>query len=217
MLRIPFHAGISRTLLGLMWLACAASGVSMAQDEPISRDTAAAQTEFFEKKIRPILVERCYECHSGSESNGGLRLDDRQRVRRGGDTGPALVEGQPDASLMIRAVRYTNPDLQMPPSGRLPDDEIAALEQWVGSGAFDPREPTTDTPSPLTGMSIDEGRAFWSMLPLSDPAIPSVQQTDWVQNPIDAFVLSKLESHGLAPALAEPDRFASHRRGMAEL
>jgi hypothetical protein len=200
MLRIPFHAGISRTLLGLMWLACAASGVSMAQDEPISRDTAAAQTEFFEKKIRPILVERCYECHSGSESNGGLRLDDRQRVRRGGDTGPALVEGQPDASLMIRAVRYTNPDLQMPPSGRLPDDEIAALEQWVGSGAFDPREPTTDTPSPLTGMSIDEGRAFWSMLPLSDPAIPSVQQTDWVQNPIDAFVLSKLESHGLAPA-----------------
>jgi hypothetical protein len=189
-----FHATISRLILGLML------GASLGHE------TSRAQEEFFEKKIRPILVERCYECHSGSESGGGLRLDDRQRVRQGGDTGPALVEGQPDASLMIQAVRYTNPDLQMPPSGRLPDDQIAALERWVASGAFDPREPITDAPSPVTGMSIDAGRSFWSMVPLSEPAIPTVLQTDWVRNPIDAFVLSKLESRGLTPASPSPKR-----------
>jgi hypothetical protein len=173
---------------------------AIAQDDATTGVSEAAHEEFFEKKIRPILVERCYECHSGSESNGGLRLDDRERARRGGDTGPVLVEGQPDASLMIRAIRYKNADLQMPPSGRLPDEEIAALERWVASGAFDPRQPATDAPTPLTGMSIDEGRGFWSMQPLSDPVVPSVQNSEWVQNPIDAFVLSKLESHGLEPA-----------------
>jgi hypothetical protein len=183
------------TLFGLI-----PSHIASAQDNATPAALSTEQVEFFEKKIRPILVERCYECHSGSESNGGLRFDDRDRVRRGGDTGPAIVEGEPDASLMIRAVRYTNADLQMPPSGRLPDDEIATLEQWVAAGAFDPREPVSDTPAPLTGMSIDAGRAFWSMLPLSDPAIPTVEYADWVSNPIDSFILAKLESQGLIPA-----------------
>ena len=201
--------GLARIAMGVCLLANwigAGTGTATAQDAATTRESEAARAEFFEKKIRPILVERCYECHAGSETNGGLRLDDRERVRRGGDTGPAIVEGQPDASLMIKAVRYATPDFQMPPSGRLPDEEIAALEQWVASGALDPREPTMDSPSPLVGMSIDEGRAFWSMLPLSDPAIPAVQRVQWVQNPIDSFVLSKLESHGLAPAPPAPRR-----------
>jgi hypothetical protein len=167
----------------------------------------AQQAEFFEKKIRPLLVERCYECHAGSESNGGLKLDSREPLRHGGDSGPAVIEGQPDASLLIQAVRYDNPDLQMPPSGRLSSEEIAALEQWVATGAFDPREAVAaHGAEPLSGMSIEEGRAFWSMQPLADPIIPTVQRTEWVQNPIDAFVLSQLESRGLAPAPAASRR-----------
>src|SRR5258708_3445919 len=96
--------------------------------------------EFFEKKVRPLLAERCFECHSPDKKvKGGLRLDSREGWVKGGDTGPAIVPGEPDKSLLISAVRYKDRDLQMPEKRKLPDDEIVILEQWVKMGAPDPR------------------------------------------------------------------------------
>lgn len=183
--------------------------------------------EFFEKKVRPILVARCYECHSAGEQNGGLRLDSRSGVERGGDSGAAVRPGDPKASLLIEAIRYQNHDLQMPPQNRLPEFEVEILERWVRDGApFPGNSPQGDgsnddgsnddgAPKP-TGMTIEEGKRFWSMLPISDPVIPAVSNREWVQNPIDAFVLSKLDAAGL-PAPAKADRRALIRRATYDL
>src|SRR5437870_13700235 len=101
---------------------------------------AAADTEFFEKRIRPLLTERCIECHSPEHKvKGGLRLDSREGWQTGGDSGPAIVPGKPDDSLLITAVRYRDKDLKMPPKKKLSADEVTALEQWVKAGAQDPR------------------------------------------------------------------------------
>lgn len=162
---------------------------------------APAELDFFEKQVRPLLVEHCYECHSASEKNGGLRLDTRESTFAGGDTGPAIVAGQPDKSLLIEAVRYRNHDLQMPPKKPLSDSQVATLVEWVQRGAPDPREGhATGGPAPVKGMSLDEGRHFWSFQPISNPAIPAVKQTDWVRTSVDAFILGKLEEHELTPA-----------------
>ena len=112
---------------------------------PISSDAAApspSQLQFFESKIRPVLVNNCYKCHSqqAEKVKAGLLLDTREAVLKGGDSGPAIVPGDPDKSLLIKAIRYTDPDLQMPPKGKkLADEEIANLENWVRMGAPDPR------------------------------------------------------------------------------
>ena len=132
----------------------------------------AQQVEFFEKQIRPILAERCYECHSaGKKQKGGLSLDTRDAVLKGGDTGPALVAGNLDKSLLIEAVRYTNHDMQMPPKKRLSEGEVKALEEWVKMGAPDPRDAA---PVARAGRVIDivEGRKFWSFTPLARVAVP---------------------------------------------
>ncbi len=101
---------------------------------------APEELEFFEKQVRPLLIEHCYECHAAGEKNGGLLLDSRDAVLRGGDTGPALVPGQPDKSLLIEAIGYKNHDLQMPPSKPLNPGQVAILVDWVKRGAPDPRE-----------------------------------------------------------------------------
>ncbi len=132
----------------------------------------AQQVEFFEKRVRPVLAERCYECHSAEKKQkGGLALDSREATLKGGDTGPALVAGNPDKSLLIEAVRYTNQDLQMPPKKRLADAEVKALEEWVKMGAPDPREAS---PVAKRGRVIDiaEGRKFWSFTPLARVMVP---------------------------------------------
>ena len=161
----------------------------------------AAGIEFFEASIRPLLVAQCYECHAADESNGGLRLDCREFVLKGGDTGPALHPGEPDKSLLIEAVRYKNADLQMPPKNALSPAEVAALEKWVTMGAPDPRDsvPVKRVSGP-SGMSIEEGKQFWSFKAITDPAIPQVEAPGWLQTPIDAFVRSKLEAKSLTPA-----------------
>jgi len=156
--------------------------------------------EFFEKNVRPLLVKHCYECHSADEANGGLTLDSKSGMLTGGDSGPAIVPGDPEKSRLIEAVRYTNPDLQMPPQNALAPAEVAALEKWVKIGAPDPRVAKSAVAKPQMGMSIEEGRRFWSFQPVSAPSIPPVKNTDWVRTPIDAFVLAKLEENGLKPA-----------------
>lgn len=185
----------------MVWAALAAGAVGVAQETPPRNALAPEKLEFFESKVRPILVQRCYECHSGQESNGGLRLDYREGLLKGGDSGPALQADEPQGSLLLRAIRYQNADLQMPPSGKLDATEIEVLETWVGQGAVDPRAdlPSGSSDKPQ-GMSIPDGRNFWSMMPLKPVEVPRAVDTDWCRNPIDAFVLKELDSNGLRPS-----------------
>lgn len=185
----------------MVWAALAAVAVGIAQETPPRNALAPEKLEFFESKVRPILVQRCYECHSGQESNGGLRLDYREGLLKGGDSGPALQADEPQGSLLLRAIRYQNADLQMPPSGKLDASEIEVLETWVAQGAFDPRAdlPSGSSDKPQ-GMSIQDGRNFWSMMPLKPVEVPRAVDADWCRNPIDAFVLKELDSNGLRPS-----------------
>lgn len=173
------------------------SGTVCAQQ--VSKPTSE-QLEFFEKSVRPLLVQRCYECHSAKEVSGGLRLDSQLGAAAGGESGPAIVAGQPSQSRLIEAVRYENRELQMPPSGRLSDSEINVLVKWIELGAPDPRDTVPALAIGPTGMSIEDGRKFWSMQPVLAQALPKVALTEWVETPIDHFVLAKLESNGLRPA-----------------
>ena len=177
-------------------------------------DADASAIEHFEKHVRPLLVEHCYECHAGTEANGGLLLDSREGLLRGGDSGASLVPGDASASLLIEAVRYENLDLQMPPEGRLDDAQIEHLEKWVSSGAPDPRQVTATKSAAMpsaAGMSLEEGRRFWSFRAVQQPEIPQVKDSRWVRTPIDAFVLAALEAEGLTPA-AKADRRTLIRR-----
>jgi hypothetical protein len=199
-----------RFFLAVAAVVCVATfgEVARADDQPAASaasapgqsDKETAHLEFFEKDVRPLLVRHCYECHSEGDVDGGLNLDSKGGVAKGGDSGAAVVAGEPDKSLLIEAVRYQNRDLQMPPKGRLPDAEIAILEKWVRLGVPDSRTQSHPGAVRPTGMSIDEGRKFWSFKPVADPAIPDVQKTDWVQTPIDAFVLARLEERKTRPA-----------------
>jgi hypothetical protein len=155
--------------------------------------------EFFEKKIRPVLVEHCYQCHSkdAKKQRGGLLLDSKTSMRKGGDTGPALVPGKPAASLLLKAVRHTHPDLKMPPKGKLPDAVLADLETWIAAGAPDPRD---DKPVKATGVDFASARKHWAYQPIRQPAAPKVRNAAWAASPIDDFILVKLEEKGLTPS-----------------
>ncbi|MSU33750.1 MAG: DUF1549 domain-containing protein [Pedosphaera sp.] len=153
---------------------------------------------FFEKQIRPLLVNRCYECHSTEKKlKGGLALDTRESALKGGDAGPVLVAGDPEKSLLIEAVRYKNRDRQMPPKGRLSDGEIKALEDWVRMGAPDPRTSAVAIAKGPRVIDINEGRKFWSFTSPARVGIPAVSHA---ASPIDAFIQSKLREKGLSSA-----------------
>ena len=163
--------------------------------------------EFFEREIRPLLVEHCYDCHAGDERKGGLSLDSKSGWMRGGDSGKAIEPGNTESSLILEAVRYDNLDLQMPPRGKLNDQAIGALKTWVRMGAPDPRAPdprASDTAmvtsTGLSGMSIEAGREFWSFRPVSRPLVPTPADPSRVVSPIDAFVLARLDQEGMTPA-----------------
>ena len=168
-----------------------------------------ADTEFFEKMVRPVLDAKCLECHSPAKKvKGGLSLDSKPGWEKGGDTGPALVPGNPGESLLLKAVHWADRDLQMPPKKKLSDAEIAVLEKWIQMGAPDPRtEPGTGSRS--TAMSMEAGRSFWSYAPLQNPPVPAVRNEAWPRTSIDRFLLARMEKEGLAPAPdAEPSVLA---------
>jgi mono/diheme cytochrome c family protein len=170
-----------------------------------------AQEEFFETKVRPVLADNCLECHGAEKHKGGLRLDVRAAMLKGGDTGPAVLPGKPDESPLIEAIRYEG-DVQMPPKKKLNAQEIAALTDWVKRGAFwpdprpgmGPRATETSSVSATGSKSISDGplpdRSFWSLRPVSNPAPPVVKDHSWSRSPIDPFILAKLEHAGLTPA-----------------
>jgi hypothetical protein len=159
--------------------------------------------EYFEKKVRPVLIRHCYKCHSAaaSEVKGGLRLDSRNGIRQGGDSGPAVVPGKIDESLLIDAVKHES--LEMPPNKKLPDAVIEDLQRWIKMGAPDPRD-HPPTSSEAAGLSweatLAERRNWWSLQPVSAPDIPNPKETDWSDQAIDRFVRTKLEDAALMPA-----------------
>jgi cytochrome c553 len=164
------------------------------------------QSDFFESKVRPVLVANCYKCHSVEEkkNKGGLVLDSREGWQKGGEHGPAVVPGNPEQSLLIKAVRFEDADLKMPPNGdRLSDAQIAALEQWVRIGAPDPRTAAPGAAAKLTGLT-DEARSHWAFQSVKKPDVPAVRQAEWVKTPVDAFVLARLEANGMVPSAPAP-------------
>jgi Protein of unknown function (DUF1549)/Protein of unknown function (DUF1553)/Planctomycete cytochrome C len=164
----------------------------------------------FEAKIRPVLVSKCYGCHSARlpSPKGEFALDTKDGLREGGATGVAIVPGQPEASRLLKALRYSDTELQMPPSGKLPDPVIADFEQWIAAGAPDPR---TGPRSPIAGvgpkgMSLEDGRKWWAFQPLKGGAPPPTSDDRWAKNVIDSFVLAKQEQRGLSPSPAADPR-----------
>jgi mono/diheme cytochrome c family protein len=153
--------------------------------------------EFFESRIRPLLVERCVECHGAKKQKGGLRLDSRAAWQKGGDSGAVIAPGDPESSLLITAVRYANKDLQMPPKRQLTTEQIAALEHWVKIGAPDPRE--VHVAARLKGVDMETGRKHWAFQPVADPKPPVLAQDQWSREAIDRFVFARLQQAGLRP------------------
>lgn len=181
-------------------------------------DATAEGVEFFEKKIRPVLVANCYKCHgTDSKQRGGLVLDNRAGLLQGGDSGPALVPGQPDKSRMILALRYQDERLRMPPKGKLAEEQIADISAWIKMGAPWPVGAAPTTQAAVKGtFDLQERRKHWAWQSLKAMAPPSVKQPAWVKSPIDAFILAGLEAKGLAPA-APADRRTLIRRATYDL
>lgn len=191
--------------------------------DPRVAEFAASPTEdqlqFFESRIRPLLVDHCYECHSqeSDEVGGGLLLDSRAGVIRGGTSKQTIVPGNPEISLLMTAVSHTNPDLKMPPDAKLSEEQIADLATWIRMKAPDPRlDDTVAVVKARSEIDWNQAREFWSLQPLSQTPPPAVQDASWPANPIDHFVLSKLESSKLTPAV-DADRRTLIRRATFDL
>ena len=182
-------------LLVLSCLSAAAPSLRAAEDA----------TAFFETRIRPLLAEHCHGCHGEAKQKGGLRLDSREGWQRGGDSGPPIVASQPMASLLMKAVSYTDRDLKMPPKKKLPAAQVADLEKWIALGAHDPRDaPASAGKAHAKAPTVEEGKNFWSFKLPQPQTPPAVKNTEWPRNEIDRFILAKLEANGLAPAPDAP-------------
>jgi hypothetical protein len=158
--------------------------------------------EWFEKRIRPVLADNCYACHSSKMKKpmGGLALDTKAGLRQGGVSGAALVPGKPAESLLLRVLRYNDPMLKMPPAGKLPENVIADFEQWIAAGAPDPRVDTIAVTAKPSGIDFAKGRQWWAFQPVREMTAPSVKQASWTRTKIDRFILAKLEQNKLTPS-----------------
>ena len=153
---------------------------------------------FFETEVRPLLAAECYDCHGPEKSKSGLRLDHRDLILQGGDSGAALVEGKPDESLLIEAVRRGDPDFAMPPKKGLSEKQVAVLEKWVSLGAPWPEEKVTRSEVDEHGFS-EEDRKWWAVQPVVDPAVPDAGSS-WARNDVDRFIAAKLAEKDFEPA-----------------
>ncbi len=188
---------------------------------PLGLLAQAPDPAFFEAKIRPVLAGKCYGCHASSlkAPMGGLALDTKAALLKGGDSGPVLTPGKPDDSRLLKALSYTDNELQMPPTGKLPDAVIADFRQWIASGAPDPRTgPAAGGPAtaPLRGMSIADGLKWWAFQPIHEVPAPKVKDRRWPQTKIDSFILARLEANKLKPSEAA-DRRTLVRRAYVDL
>lgn len=180
----------------------------------VARGDDRSDLEFFETKIRPVLVKQCYQCHSSDAAKagklkGGLQLDTREGVLKGGESGVAVVDRKPAESLLIQSIKHAGDAPNMPPDQKLPDSVIADFVEWIRIGLPDPR--TGSVVVVKRGMSVDEGRKWWSMIPPRRTEPPTVTNRDWPRTNVDRFVLSKLEAQHLDP-VTDADRVTLIRR-----
>ena len=199
-----------------VWVCTALSVLSLFAGRTLAAEFSAADLEFFEIKVRPLLDQHCSSCHANGKSKGGLSLASRDAMLKGGDSAqPAVVPGSPDQSPLIVAVKYDDA-VKMPKKYKLKDEEIAVLVAWVKRSA--PWPAATGAASIRTGGDSisSEDRAFWSFRTIADPPAPVVNNPGWCKDPIDHFILSKLEKNGLHP-VAPADKRALLRRATFDL
>ena len=170
-----------------------------------SAGLAEQRTDFFEKKIRPVLSMSCYECHSAKSKSlkAGLLLDRKAGWVRGGKNGAVIHPGKPDESILMNALKYDNQELQMPPSGKLSETVLADFEKWISMGAPDPRNSSMEEVFAVGGLkakSLKEGREFWAFKPIKLPLLPAVQKGEWIQDEIDRYILRGIEEHDIEPS-----------------
>ena len=206
---MPRHLRTTLPLVGLVgnsgaWLipAWALTGA-----EP-----TAQQAAFFEAKIRPVLEANCFQCHShkGGKNKGHLMVDSLGIFLKGGDSGSALVPGDPDKSLVVKAIGYTDDELRMPPKGKLPNDEIARLRDWIKMGAPWPGS-SSEKSVRSVGKITPEDRQWWAFQPLKSHTLPKVSDPAWCKNPVDCFIRARLDAEGIEPS-SPADRTALIRR-----
>ncbi len=157
------------------------------------RASADATIDFFEREVRPVLVLRCQQCHGPKKQSGGLRVDSLSALLDGGDRGPAIVPGDASESVLVQAIRHSEDDLQMPPKGRLSDREKASIERWIELGAPWPKGMETTE-------AVEDHRSHWAFQKLVRPDVPGLQDDDWAENRVDAFIKSRLDAAGLSPS-----------------
>jgi len=201
--------GFSACVAGVVLLSLSGGAFAAEPD--------AQGIEFFETQIRPILVNRCVECHGEETQESDLRMDTYSGLISGGAAGPLILPGKVDESLLISVINYQNESLQMPPDGKLPEHEIRLLKEWIAQGAPHPEQDGAVSVAPRRGkIDLEEARRYWAFLPVISPDVPQVTTTDWVRTPIDAFILQKLEQNNLQP-VAAADRRTLIRRATFDL
>ena len=191
---------VATLTIGLLW-----TGRLLAQNsEPVNPDIAmqpftAEDFQFFEAKVRPLLVNHCFECHGETKQKGQLRLDSLSAALSGGESGAALIPRNSKESLLLQAVRYES--FEMPPSGQLPDSDVAILEEWIQRGAPWPGSDGNPPPArPADKGFSDEDRAWWALQPLKEYTPPVIENDTWSRNEIDRFILEKMNASWLTPA-----------------
>ena len=205
---LPVIRGISRSArapTGAAWIALGILILSVRTALPASPD----RFDFFEQRIRPTLVNECYECHGAKKQKGGLRVDYRDGLRQGGDSGPVLIPGNAKKSLLIQSIRHEAPDSKMPKDRpQLPDAVIADFVTWINQGAVDPRDQAPTVAAAATTANVgweatlQARKDWWSFQPVRKPAVPKVKDAAWSEHPIDRFLLAKMEERGLRPSPA---------------
>jgi hypothetical protein len=198
-----------RFALGVFRLGCmvAVSILGLEAFPCRAESPTGASAEFFEKKVRPVLVEKCHRCHGGKLQKGGLRLDSRESLLKGGESGPVVSPGHPEKSELVRAINYGADGFQMPPTGKLDADSIGALTEWIREGAPWPDHSTgVGTTQPGARMDFAERAKHWSFQPLRRTTVPSTAEPSWPHNPVDAFLASRLQAAGCQHADAADRR-----------
>ena len=205
---------------GVILIGCG-TRLNAAGDRPAAEIGAApfpaAAVEYFESKVRPILVDQCIKCHGPKKQSSGLRLDNREALLKGGESGPAIILAKPDESPLVQAVAHTHAELKMPPSGKLSAPEVAILRQWVALGA-----PWAASSGKAVGGGGEStsgtavAATHWAFQPVRRPTAPAVNKREWIHTPVDAFVLARLEAAGLTPS-PEADKRTLIRRATLDL